>query len=101
MSDRTSNETARAGQAKRLLVTYLTKNRTDDEAAKAARLYEIDRCYWKRAADLRTRGLIEWTGCKRKSKVTGHLRGVCELTPTGRKLAEALKKNPKLPLPRS
>lgn len=90
-------------QCKKILVTYLKRNRTDDEAAKAARLYVVDCCYWKRCRDLRKAGWITWVvgpngrKVKRKSSTTGHKRGVCELTPKGRRLAEALKKNPKTP----
>lgn len=94
------DESGKASQCKRLLLTYLEKDRTDDEAALAARLYEIDCCYWRRCADLRELGYLEWTGCKRKSKVTGHQRGVCRLTPIGRKFAQAIKKNPRTPMPR-
>lgn len=73
-------------QKARLLQQYLVAGDdglTDEEAAKAAGLYEIEGCcWWKRCSDLRRDGFITPTGEVRQG-VTGHMREVCAVTVAG------------------
>lgn len=57
------------------------KGLTDEEAAARAHMLTVG--YWKRAADLRNDGLIEWTATCRVGS-NGRLVGVSKITPAGR-----------------
>ena len=54
---------------------------TDEEAAARAHMLTVG--FWKRAADLRNEGLIEWTP-KCRTGSNGRLVGVSKITPAGR-----------------
>ena len=73
-------------QKARLLAAYTaagTRGLTDEEAAKATGLYDIEGCcWWKRCGDLRADGFIITTGAERPG-VTGHMREVCAVTVAG------------------
>lgn len=73
-------------QKARLLEAYLSAGDgglTDEEAAKACGLYELEGCcWWKRCGDLRRDGFIHPTG-QQRTGVTGHARDVCAVTVAG------------------
>lgn len=63
------------------------KGLTDEEAAEAAGLLEINSCYWKRSGELRSSGYIEWhpRGFTRVG-LAGTSRKVSLITEAGRAL---------------
>lgn len=61
---------------------------TDEEAAARAGLLTVG--YWKRAADLRTDGLIQWAE-KYRTGSNGRLVGVSQITTAGRQALKGIK----------
>ena len=84
----------RAGSQKaRLVGTYLiagAQGLTDDEAAIFTENIDIRSCWWKRCSELRTDGVTEFNGEKRRGPLFNEERMVSVLTDKGRKVAAAL-----------
>ena len=82
-----SDKAAKASQMRcgsqrhELLKTYADNDQTDWEAALACGLTGSE--YWARCSDLRSQGLLEFTGEERPSGRSRMLRSVCRITDAG------------------
>jgi hypothetical protein len=75
--------TGKRSMMRRLLIAYLGRDLTAEEATRAAGYGPAD-CAWKRVSDLKAVGYIEDTGVRRPGE-SGRRQAVLGITKTGRR----------------